>query len=143
MNPQSDKYHYDLGLALERHNRPDEAQPFVEKAIQIKPGHSGAHYLLGKLHLRFGRLAEAVKEFEISTRLEPEPEFAYYQLARTCMRLGDAGRAQEWNAKLNEVKAAKDKRVGLAPPESATSNLLESVQPWESQGGGTSSRPSR
>ena len=143
LNPQSDKYHYDLGLALERHNRPDEALPFVEKAIQIKPGHSGAHYLLGKLHLSFGRLAEAVKEFEICARLEPEPEFAYYQLARAHMRLGDAGRAQEWNAKLNEVKAAKDKRVGLAPPESATSNLLESVQPWEPQAGGASSKPSR
>ena len=84
-----------------------------------------------------------MKEFEICTRLEPEPEFAYYQLARAYMRLGDAGRAKEWNAKLNEVKAAKDKRVGLAPPESATSNLLESVQPWEPQAGGASSKPSR
>lgn len=134
LNPQNHKYHYDVALALERLNRNAEALPFVQKAVALEPGQGRSHYLLGKVYAKLGRLAEALREFETCVKLEPEAESAYYQLARGYLRLGDQARAQEWNARLLELKGIQDRRVGLSTPASGV-NLLELTKPWESLAG--------
>jgi protein O-GlcNAc transferase len=129
---QNGLYQYDLALALERLNRVAEAVVFGEKAVQLNPGRGSAHYLLGKLYAKLNRNDEAVREFETCVKLEPTLDYPYYQLARSYMKMRDSAKAQEWNAKLMEVKAAKDRQVGLAGPASDL-NLLESAKPWETE----------
>jgi tetratricopeptide (TPR) repeat protein len=94
--------------------------------------------LLGKLYAKLNRQAEAVREFETCIKLEPNLDYPYYQLARNYMKMGNPSKAQEWNAKLIELKAAKDRQVGLAGPASDAPNMLESGRPWETESTGRS-----
>ena len=46
LDPESHRYAYNLGLALERLGRPDEARPFFESALELEPGFEPARQKL-------------------------------------------------------------------------------------------------
>jgi tetratricopeptide (TPR) repeat protein len=111
-------YCYDVALVLERMNKIAEAVPYAEKSVSLDPNRGSTHYILGKLLAKLGKSQEAIAQLEESVRLNPQSEASYYLLGRTYMTLGKQGQADEWNRKLNELKASKDKRIGLAGPAS-------------------------
>ncbi|MBV9081175.1 MAG: tetratricopeptide repeat protein [Acidobacteriaceae bacterium] len=129
--PQNDLYLYDVALVLERMNKVAEAISYAEKAVSLKPDRGITHYILGKLYSKLERNADAVRELEACIRLEPSAEPAYYLLARTYRKLGDESKAGQCAAKLNELKAARDSRVGLAGPATASTTLLDTPAPWD------------
>jgi tetratricopeptide (TPR) repeat protein len=72
--PKSAAAQNNLGMALSRVNRNDEALPPVRKACELLPGHPGCNILLALLDSRQKRFAEARERLDrvISTSREPE-----------------------------------------------------------------------
>jgi protein O-mannosyl-transferase len=70
-NPDPVKILSNLGDALIKQNRCDEAIDRCKEALKLDPGYANAHYNLGlALRLR-GRLDEAIDHFQESLRLQP------------------------------------------------------------------------
>jgi tetratricopeptide (TPR) repeat protein len=104
MNPQSGRFAYDTALALERANEPDQALSYAERAAKADPEQAINHFLLGKLYSKLDRKNDSVRELETAVQLNPSLDYPYYLLARMYMRTGNIARAQELNAKLQEIK---------------------------------------
>jgi len=128
--PRNDLYAYDVALALERMNSVAEAIPYAETATRLKPERGITHYMLGKLYTKIGRNADAIRELETCIRLDPETDASYYLLARTYRKLADNAKAEHWMTKLAELKAARDRRIGLSGPATESQSLLDPPTPW-------------
>ena len=64
--------HSDLGLALRRSNRMDEAVAHLERAVQLRPDDTPSRVNLGGGYLAQGRSREAEAEFRQAVRLAPD-----------------------------------------------------------------------
>lgn len=73
LDPDFGNPYNDIGVYLVALGRPDEAIPWLEKAIAAKRYccYHFAHTNLGRLLLEKGRLAEARRHFERALQLEP------------------------------------------------------------------------
>jgi len=118
LEPENGLFAYDVALALEKQNKITGAIPFAEKAVTAASPPPSAHYLLGKLYAKAGKLPDAIHELEIAIRLNPSMTEPYYLLARTYMQSGDNQKAQEWNARFQDLKRAQEKKGALGPPSS-------------------------
>src|SRR5215471_12207226 len=56
--PNVSEAHNNLGIALNRLNRPAEAVAHFEKAVELEPNRAEAHYNLGRALQRIGRLLQ-------------------------------------------------------------------------------------
>jgi protein O-mannosyl-transferase len=63
--------HSNLGLALLRRGKSDEAVDEFEKALNIKPDFFETHYALGVALAQKGELQEAITQFREVLRLKP------------------------------------------------------------------------
>jgi tetratricopeptide (TPR) repeat protein len=131
LSPTNDLYAYDVALALERMNRLDDAIPYAEKSVRLKPDRGITHYMLGKLYAKANRNDDAIRELETCIWLDPQADQCYYVLSRIYKTLGDGLRAEQWSARFRELKAARDRRVGLASPASESSSLLTAPALWD------------
>lgn len=57
---------YQTGLALKRAGKPDEALPYIEKALQLRHSYTSARIVVGWLYLKKQRYQEAIRNFEIA-----------------------------------------------------------------------------
>jgi len=82
-----------LGTALAHHGRPQEAVPFLERALAIDPYAEYALENLGLIRLEEGRSTEAVAL--LSRRLERRPDdgITHMNLAKALLATGDSARA--------------------------------------------------
>lgn len=82
-----------LGAALAHHGRPQEAVPFLERALAIDPYAEYALENLGLIRLEEGRAAEAVTL--LSRRLERRPDdgISHLNLAKALLATGDSAGA--------------------------------------------------
>jgi len=71
LNPNNDGAHNNLGIALARQGRNQEAEEHLRRATAIAPANAEAHNNLGLVLARQGRHREAVVEYEESLRLKP------------------------------------------------------------------------
>jgi tetratricopeptide (TPR) repeat protein len=129
--PKNDLYAYDVALALERINKIQDAIVYAQKSVSLNPNRSITHYMLGKLYAKLDRPADALRELETCIRLDPGADPPYYLLARIYRKLGDEQKAAQALARLGELKAARDSRVGLSGPATATTTLLDTPAPWD------------
>jgi len=83
-----------LGAILLKLERPQDAKPFLNKAIRLEPGFAKPHEDLGFLHLRTGDPEQAIRCFEEAIRLDAEQPGAWSGLADALLRGGDRDRAQ-------------------------------------------------
>jgi len=83
-----------LGAILLKLERPQDARPFLEKAIRLEPEFAKPYEDLGFLHLRAGELDQAIHYFEEAIRLDAEQPGAWSGLADALIRNGDDERAQ-------------------------------------------------
>jgi tetratricopeptide (TPR) repeat protein len=81
-----------LGNALLRAGRHDEAQPYFEEALRIQPADDDAFANLGNVALRAGRVDEARRYYERAIAVSPEHPEAHTNLARLLI---DEDRSEE------------------------------------------------
>lgn len=88
LNPRSAEAHGQLGFALFKLGRLEEAIVHYEKALALDPRDDRAHNGLGFVKSRQGKLDEAEKHFREALRLNPQHWLAHGGLADVLKRLG-------------------------------------------------------
>ncbi len=91
--PPNANAHLNLGVALRRLKRTDQAQRQFEQAIALDPRLPQAHLSLGLLLANQRDFQSAVKHFEQATRLDETSLDAQLNLAAALLRLHDTKRA--------------------------------------------------
>jgi hypothetical protein len=87
---QSATAHTNLGVALARRGRIEQAKTHFIAAVKLEPDNAMAHNDLGWVYRRQGQFASAIAEYNEALRLEPG-----LQIARRGLALARAGRAAE------------------------------------------------
>jgi tetratricopeptide (TPR) repeat protein len=87
--------HYNLGLALSRQNRHQEAATEFREAVKTKDRFPEAHLALGNALALSGHEQEAINEYHIALIQEPNLADAHYNMALTYMKLDDRERAKQ------------------------------------------------
>ena len=112
--PGNVRAHNELGLALTKHRRPDEAIAEYQKAVELDPEYAHAHINLGSELTKCGRLDEAVDHFQQAVRIRPDS-------AEARNALGNAlARQERLKPAIAEFKKALEIQPGFA---SAQNNL--------------------
>jgi len=71
---------HNLGFALDSAGRPQEAEPYLMRAIEIRPLEPHSHYLLGTVRLKMRRLDEAEAPLREAVRISPDVALYHYAL---------------------------------------------------------------
>jgi tetratricopeptide (TPR) repeat protein len=112
--PRNPKALNNLGSALARAGRSDEAMPLFEKAIEIEQNYPEAHNNLGGAFYNQRRMAEAIEQFSTAVRLKPDYAVAHLNLG---LALHNRGRLDEAVAQYQEV-------IRLRPEDAEAHNHL-------------------
>ena len=115
---RNSRAHYNLGAALGRLARYDEAVPQLASALEIEPGYAEAHYNLGVALGRLGRGAEAISHYQRAIALRPDMAEARNDLGGA---LAEQGR---WEEALVQYREA----VRLNPQNAASLSNLGMVE---------------
>jgi len=81
LNPDSPEAYNVLGNLRLNGDKPEEAIPYYEKALEVDENHLYATVNLGTANRKLGRFAEAEGYFKRTLEITPEYVFAVYQLA--------------------------------------------------------------
>ena len=93
--PKEPLDHYNLGIALGKEGRAQEAIGQYEQALRLDPHLAGVHYNLGVALEQAGRESEAIEHYEQAVRLQPDYAAAHYNLANALVGLGKVPEAIE------------------------------------------------
>jgi len=78
----------DLGIALVREGRPDEAFPLFLKSLEINPGYDKSHLNVGAHFLLKGNTDKAIGHFKKAIKINPKSERSYNNLGRAMVKQG-------------------------------------------------------
>jgi Flp pilus assembly protein TadD len=78
----------DLGTLLLEQDRPEEALPFLQQAVEISPEWSRMHAQLGKAYWRLNQLKNAQGALEKAVELSPDDSSLHYMLGRVYQKEG-------------------------------------------------------
>jgi tetratricopeptide (TPR) repeat protein len=95
LNPEDEDVHYNLGIALTRLGRNDEAIKEYLEALRIFPDYAEVENNYGNLLVRLGRPAEAVEHFEKAVKITPDYASAWNNYGSALQRVGRTNQAQE------------------------------------------------
>ncbi len=103
-----------LGAALERAGRLDEAARRYDEAIALAPGNVRAHANLGNVRFAQGRYAEAARAYEDALRLQSDMPTALANLATSYYNIANAA----WRAgRLDDALAAYANALRVRPDD--------------------------
>jgi tetratricopeptide (TPR) repeat protein len=85
--------HNNLGAALERAGRVQEAMTQWEQTLRIKPDDAKAYYNLGVALWRTGKVQEAMTQWEQALRIKPDYAKAHYNLGNALLQAGNVKEA--------------------------------------------------
>ncbi len=85
--------HCNLGAAIAKQGRLDEAISHYRQALHIKPRYAGAHYNLGTALQSQGKLDEAISHFHQALRVDPNYAEAHNNLGISLRAQGKLGEA--------------------------------------------------
>ncbi|HVW20088.1 MAG TPA: tetratricopeptide repeat protein, partial [Opitutaceae bacterium] len=108
-NPDAWLAQFNLGDAMVREGRLDEAIGHYREAVRARPEYVEARNNLGGVLARLGRLPEAIAQFEAALRLWPGDPKLHYNLGNA---LADAGRLQEAEAEYQAALRLKSDYAG-------------------------------
>lgn len=94
-NPETVQPRLNLGAALLRADRPEEAMSELEEVLQLSPGHPIAHFNLGATAYRLGDRGEAEKNYAAAVASNPGFKEARFNLANMVRQRGDYAKALE------------------------------------------------
>jgi tetratricopeptide (TPR) repeat protein len=86
-DPNNSGIYDNLGLAVEKASRLDEAAGYFQKAVQLNPMNATARYNLGRLLLQRGNDAQAMKELREALQLKPDHAGAHFCMGFAFMNL--------------------------------------------------------
>jgi eukaryotic-like serine/threonine-protein kinase len=111
--------HLNLGTALARAGRLDDALAAYRQAIGLKPDYSMAHYFLGQILAEKGQLDEAIAACRRATQFKPDYGDAFYDLGTLLSRRG----------RVDEALVALRSAIELMPDHAEShSNLGSALQ---------------
>ncbi len=87
-NPQAWVAQLNLGNAVWRAGRIQDALLHYEQALQIKPDYAGAHLDLGAALIKLGRPEDAIRHYEQAVQIAPDSAEAHRDLGVGLERLG-------------------------------------------------------
>ena len=88
--PDQHVYHMNLGVAVARQGRSDEALSCFHRAIELRPDYAEAHANLAFALKSNGQFAEALQGFQDALLLEPEDPNTLFNLGILHAERGDA-----------------------------------------------------
>ncbi len=106
-----------MGIALNRVGKPDEAIVQLMEAIRLDPDSSNAHYNLGTVYAGMGKTDDALAQFAKAVELEPDSPEAHFNLGTANAGLG----------KMNEAIAEFKEAIRLRPDYGNAHNNLGSA----------------
>lgn len=109
--------HYDLGLALFKSGRNDEAIASYQRALDLKPRYPEAHYNLALALVKSGRTEEATAHYEEALRIKPdyaEPHNGLGLVLASAGRLPDAISQYEAALRIDPTDAGFHENLGVA-----------------------------
>ena len=127
--PENARAHNNLGQALDRAGRPDEAMRCYERALALQPRYPETHYNLGVALARAGRLADAIARYESALRFQPAYPEAHNNLGNTLVRAGRTAEA------LPHFDAALRLKPGFAEAHNNLGNALLAAGRGDEAGG--------
>ncbi len=92
-NPHSPVAHYNLGFALTRQDRMEEAIPWYTRAIELKPDYAQAHQNLGVALAFKGDIDKAITHYQQVLRLKPDFVDAHVNWGAALARKGEYSEA--------------------------------------------------
>lgn len=101
--PRSARAHANLGIALLKNDRIDEASEELEAAIQLDPANYIARVTLARLHLQAGRLDEAAACYQAILSHHPTDAAINVALANVLIKLNQTDRAAEHLSRAAEL----------------------------------------
>jgi tetratricopeptide (TPR) repeat protein len=107
-NVQALTYLADIHIKL---NHPEDARPFLQKAILISPQMGLAHLDLGIIEADAGNNEVAVRELKLAAQLSPNDVKPHYRLARLYQAMGNKQDAAVEFAKTKALTRAADDTV--------------------------------
>jgi tetratricopeptide (TPR) repeat protein len=84
----------DLGIVLLDEARSADAQPFLEKAVELDPQSAWAHEKLGMAMVANGDSAHGVRELELAVGLAPKDPKTHFELGRAYRAAGQQDKAR-------------------------------------------------
>jgi len=83
-----------LGRLLIGADKPEEAIPWLQRAVKAAPQTSEPHEVLGLAYSETGRVKEAISELDIAIHISPNVARLHLMLARIYRTQGDKERAE-------------------------------------------------
>ena len=102
--PEDPVAHLNLGNALGRRGRLEEAAANFGRALELRPEFAEAHNNLGDLRLELARFDEAVASCRRAIAIRPEYAEAHVNLGKALLRLGDAEASAESCRRAIEIR---------------------------------------
>lgn len=121
-----------LGDLLLHSRRPEEAEVYLRRALELDAAHPAAHTSLGILRLRQNRLEEARQHLSEAIKADPQNHLAYYHYADALQReglgvdLSDVS-VRGYEEKTRLIRAALRRAIKLAPSFLESYRLLATV----------------
>ncbi|MFI0609662.1 MAG: tetratricopeptide repeat protein [Anaerolineae bacterium] len=115
-DPANVTAHENLGVALTRLDRLEEAETEIQKAIALEPNRVSLHFSLGSVYSRMGKGQQAIDSLRRAVQLDPAHAGAHFNLANALVRGGqpdDALAAYERVVELQPNNADARLLVGL------------------------------
>ena len=102
--PDNFRAHYNLGIALDKARRVDDAIVHFSEATRLKPDYAPAHINLGLCLVKRGRIAEAIAHYNEALQLKPDDAIAHNSLGSA---LAQEGKLEEAVAQYTEAARIK------------------------------------
>jgi Flp pilus assembly protein TadD len=87
--PKSASAYQNLGSALAKLRRFDEAEAALKTSLSLEPNDLWTNLFIGNVYYESGRYLEALSSFTHAKQLAPNHSMPYVCLADTCAQLGD------------------------------------------------------
>lgn len=118
LNPNYIQAYNNLGVAMNRRNRPDQAIKHFRRALEIDRTYANAHYNLGVTLLNRKKPTQAIRHFRRAWRERPHMAQAPYHIGLALLEqenLADAAKYFRWALKINpkfaEAQQALDRTI--------------------------------
>jgi len=99
-----------LGSVLLDHDKPAEAETFLERAVSISPASAVCHEKLGRALEETGRLRDGVKELEIAVGLDPKNSNIHFELGHAYRQAGELEKAKAEFATSQALRRERDRK---------------------------------
>jgi tetratricopeptide (TPR) repeat protein len=84
-----------LAYVLMEESKPQEAEPYLDRALRIDPANADVHYMLGSITSSRNDVAAAIDHWHAALELRPDFDRAWQDLLDALYRNGQAQRAKE------------------------------------------------